>query len=266
MTASSSPLALLADDLTVVLAGKTLVQQASLQLQPGQWLCVCGPNGAGKSTLLRALAGLTHCSGRVQCQGQDLSGWAASDLAQQLVWMGQAQPIPADLCVADVVRLGRWPLNRAGAGSPSQDEQAVTAALQVMGLTHLASRGLQELSGGECQRVLLARAMATRARVMLFDEPLNHLDIPYQNAWLAWLRGQTGAGSAVITVMHELNQALAADQLLVMRAGSVLYQGAPADPLTRQALQDAFDQSLEFHAIDTHGTTPRWVVLPRTIS
>jgi iron complex transport system ATP-binding protein len=108
--------------------------------------------------------------------------------------------------------------------------------------------------------------MAVQAPVMLFDEPLNHLDVPHQQSWLRWLRSRLQAGAAALTVMHELNQAMAADQLLVMQSGKVLHQGAPADEKTRQALQEAFGQCLDFHALDTNGTAPRWVVLPRTDS
>ena len=263
---SSPAMALRVRNVSVQVGSKALLQGVSLDLPPGLWVCVCGPNGAGKSTLLRTLAGLLPFNGSLQLQGEDLGVLSTPLRAQRLSWMGQAEPVPGDLQVSDVVQLGRWPHRMALPDDASLDEQVVQQCMQAMGLQHLHNRGLNALSGGECQRALLARAMAVQAPVMLFDEPLNHLDIPHQQSWLRWLRSRLQAGAAALTVMHELNQAMAADQLLVMKAGKVLHQGAPAQEQTQEALQEAFGQCLEFHALDTHGTAPRWVVLPRAVS
>lgn len=268
---------LCASMLRVGLGQRAWIEQASLTLSPGQWLCACGPNGAGKSTLLRALAGLTPYSGQIELAQRPLRDWSAAQRATRLTWMGQAQAVPLDLTVADVVRLGPWPQmqsslqsglqsGRSGRSGAATRQLAEREAIESMRLEDLLGRGMHQLSGGECQRALLARAMAANTPVMLFDEPLNHLDMPIQHAWLAWLRRRTGAGAAVLTVMHDLNQALAADQLLVMQAGRVLHQGAPGEQATREALQMAFDHALSFHAIDTQGTAARWVVLPHSKS
>ncbi len=266
MTPSSPPVALRASMLGVSVGTRSLLRDASLSLTQGQWLGVCGPNGAGKSTLLRALAGLQAFTGQVELMGRPLGLWPALERATQLTWMGQAQPVPLDLTVGDVVQLGRWTLAQWKPNAVRSDCSSVREVIEIMGLAAVAHRGLEQVSGGECQRALLARAMATATPVMLFDEPLNHLDLPHQQAWLTWLRRQVASGSAVVTVMHELNQALGADRLLVMRDGRVLHQGSPADATTHEALQEAFDHTLSFHAIDTEGTGPRWVVLPRRIS
>ena len=249
--------------LGVQMGARCLLSEISLSIQPGAWWSVCGPNGAGKSTLLRALAGLQVHSGQIMLMGRDRQGWTALARAQQVSWMGQAQPVPADLSVAEVVRLGRWPHTASGDSEAQKEEEVVAQCLQTMGLSDLAGREVSQLSGGECQRALLARAMAVQAPAMLFDEPLNHLDMPHQQVWLSWLRHRCRQGAAALTVMHGLNQAMAADQMLILRQGRVLHQGSPEDAATRQALQEAFEQSLEFHAIDTEGTSRRWVVLPR---
>ena len=258
--------ALRASMLEVSVGASRLIHEASLRVCAGQWLCVCGPNGAGKSTLLRALAGLQPFDGVVELMGRPLAMWPALERATQLTWMGQAQAVPLDLTVRDVVQLGRWPHRRLNPQSASSEPPSVREAIATMGLDDLAWRGLDQISGGECQRALLARAMAAGTPVMLFDEPLNHLDMPHQHAWLTWLRRRVAAGAAAVTVMHELNQALGADQLLVMRDARVLHQGSPDQAATREALQEAVDRTLSFHTIDTHGTGPRWVVLPRSVS
>ena len=250
-------------ELGVQLGTHGFLSGVSLSIQPGSWWSVCGPNGAGKSTLLRALAGLQSHSGQILLMGREWNDMSTLARAQLMSWMGQAQPVPADLCVADVVRLGRWPHTAQLAADLQKESEVVAQCLHTMGLNSIAGRTLSQLSGGECQRVLLARAMAVQAPVMLFDEPLNHLDMPHQQAWLSWLRSRCRQGAAALTVMHELNQTLAADQILILRQGRVLHQGSPGDAATRQALQEAFEQSLEFHVLDTQGTEPRWVVLPR---
>lgn len=255
--------ALQTHELGVQFGALGLLSGVSLSIQPGTWCAICGPNGAGKSTLLRALAGLQSHSGQALLMGRDRHEMSTLTCAQLISWMGQAQPVPADLCVADVVRLGRWPHIAQVDADLQKQTEVIAQCLHTMGLTMLAGRSMSQLSGGECQRVLLARAMAVQAPVMLFDEPLNHLDMPHQQAWLSWLRARCRQGAAALTVMHELNQALAADQMLILREGRVLHQGSPQDSATRQALQEAFEQSLEFHALDTQGTEPRWVVLPR---
>ena len=265
-TAPAMTMALSVRGWSVQVGQEALLKDVSLDLQPGLWVCVCGPNGAGKSTLLRSIAGLQSGTGSMQVQGRDRDELNSIQRARCLSWMGQAESVPDDLLVSDVVQLGRWPHREAQQSDPEIDATVVEQCMQALGLQHVQHRGMNELSGGECQRALLARAMAVQAPVMLFDEPLNHLDVPHQQSWLRWLKSRLQAGAAALTVMHELNQALAADQLLVMQAGKVLHQGAPADEKTRQALQEAFGQCLDFHVLETHGAAPRWVVLPRTVS
>jgi iron complex transport system ATP-binding protein len=258
---SGTQCALLAHHLNVQAGMHPLVVDASLRLARGSWVCICGPNGAGKSTLLKALAQLSPCTGKVQLMAQNVDELKPAQLARHLSWMGQAQPVPVDLTVTEVVELGRWPYRHDPGLNGTTNADVVHQCLTALGLEALADRPLGELSGGECQRALLARAMAVQAPIMLFDEPLNHLDLPYQQQWLKWLRLRCQQGAAALTVMHELNQAMAADELLVMRTGRVLHQGTPQDPQTQEALQEAFGLKLQFHGIDTHETKPRWVVL-----
>ena len=258
---SQTSMALQAHGLNVKAGRQPLVSEANLEVALGTWVCLCGPNGAGKSTLLRALAQLGPYTGQVQLMGQSANDLQPTQLSRQLSWMGQAQPVPLDLTVSEVIELGRWP-HRSSEGQMGQiDSEVVRQCLGALGLETLAERALGTLSGGECQRALLARAMAVQAPLMLFDEPLNHLDWPHQQQWLKWLRLRCRQGAAALTVMHELNQAMVADELVVMRSGHVLHQGAPQDRSTQEALQEAFGLKLQFHCIDTHETAARWVVL-----
>jgi iron complex transport system ATP-binding protein len=253
-------------ELGVRMGSREVLRDVSFDLPAGQWWCVCGPNGAGKSTLLHALAGLQAHSGDVEWMGQPLREIPVIRRARQLGWMGQAQPVPLDLTVAEVVRLGRWAHAQGAEADPVNDEAVVQNIMRELQLQDLAHRPLRQLSGGECQRALLARAWAVQAKGLLLDEPFNHLDLTHQHACLQSLRRSCASGVAVLTVMHELHHALAADGLLVMQQGRLLHQGAPGDARTREALQEAFGMRLSFHAIDTHETGRRWVVLPDPLS
>jgi iron complex transport system ATP-binding protein len=263
---TSSPSVLSARDLDVRIGSRQVLNGIGFDLPAGAWWCVCGPNGSGKSTLLRTLAGLQAHAGHLSLLGQPLQVVSPLQRARHLSWMGQAQPVPQDLTVRDVARLGRWPHETGGASDSASGEAVVRQVLSDLSLLDLADRTLGQLSGGECQRALLARALTGQARVLLLDEPLNHLDLPHQQACLQSLRRACAGGTAVITVMHELHHALAADGLLVMKQGRLLHQGQPGEASTREALQEAFGMRLSFHAIDTHGTAPRWVVLPNPLS
>jgi iron complex transport system ATP-binding protein len=254
--------ALSAKALVMHLAGKAVVQDLSLDLAAGQWAALVGPNGAGKSTLLQGLAGLaTPSAGQVLLQGQALQDWPAQRRAQQLAWLAQSAETEGELAAQDVVMLGRLP-HHGWLGAPTAaDQAAVHAAMQDTACGHLGARRLSELSGGERQRVLLARALAVGAGVLLLDEPTTHLDAPHQRLLLQCLRARAQAGPAVLVVLHDLNLALAADRVLVMQAGRLVADGAPADASLRAALVHVFDGAFSIQAVAT-AQGPRWAVVP----
>ncbi len=232
-----------------------------LQLPAGRWCAIVGPNGAGKSTLLRVLAGLLPCDGEVRLLGRPLAGWPAHERARHLAWLGQQEGGAEDLRAWDVAMLGRLP-HRAWLAPPSAaDRAAVTQALHATQAWALRERRLGELSGGERQRVLLARLLATQAQVALMDEPLAHLDPPHQADWLAAVRALVAAGAAVVSVLHELNMALQADEVLIVRDGRLAHHGASGDAATHRALQAAFDGRVRVHPVQG-----QWIALPQEAS
>lgn len=227
----------------------------------GRWCAVVGPNGAGKSTLLKVLAGLLPHTGQVLLQGRPLAAWDARARARQLAWLGQAQgeaPGTAadDLRAADLVLLGRLP-HRGWLAAPGPDDMASVQA--AMAATHCwgwRDRRFGALSGGERQRVLMARALAVQAPVLLLDEPLAHLDPPHQADWVALVRSLARQGTAVVSVLHEPNVALQADELLLLAAGRLRHHGPADAPATHRALEALFDQRLAVLPLG-----PRWVAL-----
>jgi iron complex transport system ATP-binding protein len=252
------------EGLTLRLGGRVVVDGVSLALRRGQWAAVVGPNGAGKSSLLALLAGLREAdAGRVWLHGRALGELPPRERARQLAWLAQQEQggAEAEMAAIDIVRLGRLPHHGLIGAPGAADDAAVQRALIETEALALAGRRLAELSGGERQRVLLARALAVEADVLLLDEPTTHLDAPHQRALLRGLAARARDGAAVAVVLHDLTLALAADRVLVMAAGRLVADGAPADATLRAALQAVFDEAFTIEPVIRGGAT-RWVAVP----
>lgn len=215
----------------------------SLAVHPGEILAVIGPNGAGKSTLIRAISGVLPLrSGSVQVSGKDLAHMAHAERARYLAVVPQARTLPAAFSVYQTVLLGRTPhLSWMGYAGPL-DHARVRLALERTQLTALAERRVGELSGGEQQRVLLARALAQDAPVLLLDEPTTHLDLEHQTHLLNLVRQLASEKKlAVLMVLHDLNLAsLYADRLALLVQGRLQAQGKASEVLTEQHLRDVY--------------------------
>ncbi len=252
-----------ADDLSLRLGGRRVVDGVTLAFHAGELCAVVGPNGAGKSSLLSLLAGLRESeSGGVRLLDRAMADWPAMQRAQRLAWMAQQGEAEGEMGVRDVVRLGRLPRHGLFGAPDAADEAAVDQALAETECTALQARRLSELSGGERQRVLLSRVLAVQAPVLLLDEPMAHLDAPHQRTLMRSLRVQASAGRAVVVVLHDLSWALAADRVVLMRAGRVVADGVPADSALRAALVDVFDGAFSIEHVTVDGAV-RWVALPR---
>ena len=245
-------------DVRVSLGGQAVLHGLDLSFSAGRWTSIVGPNGAGKSTLLKTLAGLLPTQGRVFLLDQALQTMDRKLRAQQLSWLGQNETASDDLRVWDVVMLGRMPHQEWLAAPSAQDHAAVDTALKATQAWDWRERSLGHLSAGERQRVMLARAMAVQAQVMLMDEPLANLDPPHQVDWLEQVRCLTSQNTTVISVLHEVGMALHADDMVVMQAGRVVHQGACADAATHRAVEAVFDKRIAIHALDG-----QWVAVPK---
>ena len=251
------PCAFEVDLVGLSLQGQSVLKSLYTALPRGRWTAIVGPNGAGKSTLLRAMAALLPAQGRIDFLDKPLADWPPKARARALSWLGQNETGGDDLSAYEVVMLGRLPHQAWLAPPTVEDHEAVAQAMRSTQCWDWRERRLQRLSGGERQRVLLARALAVRADVLLMDEPLAHLDPPHQADWLDCVRDLTAEGRTVVSVLHELNVALQADELVVMDRGQVVHQGAPADPATHRALQAVFDDRLQI--LQVQG---QWIALP----
>jgi iron complex transport system ATP-binding protein len=233
-------------DLRVDYGVRTVLENLSLTFRSGQWCAVVGPNGCGKSTLLRALAGIAPLrTGAIFLHDRPLASWSRRERARRLAWLAQSAD-STDLNAAAVVGLGRFAHGGWLASREAQDEAAIARAMRATGSLAWTQRRVSSLSGGERQRVYLARALAVEAPVLLLDEPTTHLDPPHQEDVVRLLREQAhGCGVCVVSAIHDLSLALAADRLIVLGAHGLVGQGTVEEVLAGDWLSAAFDTRID---------------------
>lgn len=250
------------EGLSVSYGEKAVLQQVGFHLAAGQVLAVIGPNGAGKSTLIRALSGvLPAAGGTVRLDGRDLRQYSEVERARRIAVVPQAVNLPAAFTVWETVLLGRTPhLNWLGQLT-AKDEDIARWALERTDTQALAGRPVNQLSGGEQQRVLLARALAQSAPVMLLDEPTAHLDLQYQLSLLELVRKLAHQEKlAVLVALHDLNLVSRyADKVALLAEGKLCALGRPSEVLQADVLTRAYRVPLQVLALGG-GLPP--VVLP----
>ncbi|GAB3766515.1 ABC transporter ATP-binding protein [Microlunatus parietis] len=227
------------DDVRYAIDGIPLLHGVSLTAPAGRLTGVLGPNGAGKSTLLRLIAGLTRpAAGRVLLGDHDLHRLPRKVRARRVAYLEQQSTTEQPLLVRQVVELGRIPhLGRWQPPGPA-DRAAVLDALVAVGMIEYAERRWSTLSGGEQQRVQLARALAQQPEVLILDEPTNHLDLAAQLTIMAQV---AAAGRTGIAAVHDLNLAASyCDRVVLLSGGSVVAAGTPAEVLTPDVIEEVY--------------------------
>lgn len=232
-----------ANHVSVVYGDTMVVQDVSFHIAMGDWFMILGPNGAGKSSLLKALTGVISSQGRVELLGQAVQSYRPAERAQAIGFLSQVQAPSYAYRVEDVVQLGRYAYHNGPFARLKQvDQQKVAEALALTGLETMRQRTLDELSGGEVQRVFLAQVFAQDPQVLLLDEPTNHLDLAYQEEILSHIEHWLNQGNrAVISVMHDLTLARAyGNRGLLLANGRVIRQGNLSNVLSSANLEAAY--------------------------
>ena len=236
--------------------GRTVLAGLTAEFPAGVVTGLVGPNGAGKTTLLRAALGLVPVvEGAVQVEGRPLDAWSREALARTIAYLPQGVDAHWPVTARTLVALGRLPHRAAFAALSDADYAAVDDALARCDAAVFAERRIDELSSGERARVLLARALATRAAILLADEPAAHLDPAHQLQLMELLREEAKRGAAVVVTMHDL--ALTSrfcDQVMVLDRGRLAGSGQPHDVLSSAVLRDVF--GVEAWSAATSGPPP----------
>lgn len=221
--------------------------EVSAQVPAGEWLAIIGPNGAGKSTLLRSVASLLRHQGTITVAGQEVTRLGRRRLAQLIAYVPQAPVLPPEMTVADYVLLGRTPHIGYLRMETAADRRVCADLLARLALTAMAGRQLATLSGGELQRLVLARALAQEAPVLLLDEPTSALDLGRRVDALELVDGLRRERSlTVLSAVHDLTLAgQFADRLLLLSGGRVAAAGGPAEVLREDVLAPHFGAAVQ---------------------
>ena len=251
-------------DLTVSYNGTDAVVGFNDLLHSGEWLCLIGPNGAGKSSVLRAAAGLVPYTGSVAINQTEIPAASARWRAQHIAYVPQAPVIPTDMSVYEYVLLGRNPYINYFSSETSHDRDVIDRVLNRLDLVQFSARKLGTLSGGEIQRLVIARALAQEAPVLLLDEPTSALDIGHQQQALELVDSlRREQGLTIISAMHDLTLAgLYADRLVLMHEGHRVAEGTAKQVLKSETLAEFYGVSARVHH-EPDGTV---VVIPQRSS
>ena len=251
-------------DVQVSYNGINAVQCFNDLLHSGEWLCLIGPNGAGKSSVLRAAAGLVSYSGSIAIDQKEIPAISAKWRAQHIAYVPQSPLIPHDMNVYDYVLLGRNPYVGYFSWETKEDRAVIAEVLKRLDLSSFAERSLGTLSGGELQRLVIARALAQEAPVLLLDEPTSALDIGHQQQALELVdKLRREQGLTVVSAMHDLTLAgMYADRLVLMHQGARVAEGTAKEVLQPNILSEFYGVSARVHHEDD-GTV---VVIPQRMS
>lgn len=230
LRSGNGPLALRAQGVSVTLDGRAVLRDVDLQANPGEVLALLGPNGAGKSTLLKALAGLLRYEGRIEIGGFDVASLSPRKRAKRISYVPQRSLLRSALTVEEVVALGRYVHGASFGGLSQNDSEAIEHALTTTHAADLRNRIFTQLSVGEQQRVLLARALASEATILLLDEPTAALDVGEGLAVLRLIRDLAARSHTIVVVLHDLADARSTtDRALLLKEGRVVEHGDTQD-------------------------------------
>ncbi|ROR25301.1 iron complex transport system ATP-binding protein [Mobilisporobacter senegalensis] len=215
------------------------VEDICLKVKKGEFIGLIGPNGSGKSTVLKNLyRALKPDKGSVMLDNENLFAMSHKEAALKLGVVGQENEVPFEFKVEEIVAMGRSPHKKLFDIDTAEDKRIVHHALEHLGMENMAKRSYQNLSGGEKQRVIIARVIAQETDFLILDEPTNHLDISYQLQIFDFVKR---LGVTVLSAIHDLNMAaLYCDRIYVLKNGKIVLSGTPEEVLTPENIYSVY--------------------------
>jgi iron complex transport system ATP-binding protein len=260
------PPALAASDIRLTYPnGVRAIDGLSLRVQAGEFIAVIGPNGSGKSSLLRVLAGLQSMeAGEILIGGELATLLSARERARRIALVPQGLEVLPGYSVEDFVLMGRYAHLTGWRVFGKHDRDAARESLQAVDALQFSERSMNEMSGGERQRVLVARALAQEAQTVLLDEPTSALDLAHQLMVYNLIHAMHRAGKTVVVVTHDLNLASQfASRLVLMQSGRIAGEGSPNEVIRREVLEPVYGADLAYGVFEeTVAGRPRPWVLP----
>lgn len=231
-------------DLEVFLEGTRIIKGMSVEIKDKEFVGILGPNGSGKSTLLKCIYRVLHPkSGEVQLNGKAIQAYSVKESAREMAVVAQHNYYNFDFSVQDVVLMGRSPHKKAMERDNANDFGIVLESLEKVGMKEFRDRSFSTLSGGEQQRVILARALAQKTNCLVLDEPTNHLDIKYQ---LQLMDIVCSLNLTVVSAIHDLNiAAMYCDKIFVVKDGKIVAFGTPEEVLTKEFIREVYEVDVE---------------------
>ena len=229
-------------NISVSISGREIIKNISFSAEKSENISLIGTNGAGKTTLLRAVSSLLEHSGNVFANGTDVSLLKEKEKAKLISFVPQGAEIKGDFEVSHFLELSRYSYMKPWEKLSKEDKNAIEKAVELTGIAEFTKRRIATLSGGERQRVLIAGAIAQESSILLLDEPLTYLD-PVQRIGISEIiRKIAASGRLVITVTHEINEALVfSDRILALKNGNLVFDGTPENLLQSGTLATLFD-------------------------
>ncbi|NLN08772.1 MAG: heme ABC transporter ATP-binding protein [Methanoculleus thermophilus] len=247
-------------DIDVSYGAKKILEAITFNADASEILGIVGPNGSGKTTLLKAMSRVVaRDNGDIRLEGRDLDSFEHRELARRVAVVPQDISIGFDYSVRDVVMMGRHPYIGRFASETAQDMEICDRAMRLANVAHLAGTSVRDISGGERQRVLIARALAQEPKILLLDEATSNLDVSHQVEILNIIR-DLAEEITVVSVFHDLNLAAHyCDRLLLLKDRRVYALGTPSEVLTREKIREVFGMEV---LVKSHPLTGRPYVLP----
>ena len=234
------------ENLTYDIGGTRILKGITFDVEENTFVGVIGPNGSGKSTMLKSIYGVNRPSGgNIYFEGENLLEVSGKDRAKKIAVLAQESGGQFDFSVQQVVEMGRYPHKDTLENYSKHDLEIVDRVLREMKLENYRERSFNTLSGGEKQRVLIARLLVQESKFIILDEPTNHLDIGYQIEIMNIIKKM---GVTVLSAIHDMNMAaIYCDKLVIMKNGEVVTQGSVEETLTSEMLKNLFNVDAEIH-------------------